>query len=147
MNKNIVIALIIPVVMALNFVVYAARLGLAPAQFTVLMFTALVLNLTLALAVMLTMRPLAARDNHAVWLTALAMLTEGEGWSVEFLCPNPEASSKDTEYAIVCRGEWTCWKEKRFLSRRHDFAMRDAVVALCRWKDAREALLSRDITL
>lgn len=139
------ISIIVAIAMIANFVVWTVIKVDDANKVANVLFLGLLTLVSVVLAADAVITPASASDNHLVWLTSLAMLTDGEGWSVEFLCPNPEASSKDTEWVVVCRGEWTSWTDKRFLGRRHDHAMSEAVRALCAWKDAREKLASNTI--
>ena len=55
-----------------------------------------------------------ASDAEAVEIwRAIETLTEGEGNSVNVLCPNPDFNGLPN-YAIECNGDWTDWQERRF---------------------------------
>lgn len=55
-----------------------------------------------------------ASDAEAVEIwRAIETLTEGEGNSVNVLCPNPDFNGQPN-YAIECNGDWTNWQERRF---------------------------------
>ena len=53
-------------------------------------------------------------DSEAVEIwRAIETLTDGEGNSVNVLCPNPDFNGQPN-YAIECIGDWTNWQERRF---------------------------------
>ena len=55
-------------------------------------------------------------DEEAIEIwRAIEIMTDGEGNSVNVLCPNPDFNGQPA-YAIECCGDWTGWADKRFAS-------------------------------
>lgn len=63
-------------------------------------------------------------------LRAIEMLRASEGDSVTILCNNPEATDLDDAMAVVCCGQWTDWKDRRFYGRDVSDALSKALDAL-----------------
>lgn len=49
-----------------------------------------------------------------------------EGHTVLICCDDPEAATVDTQAAVDVVGDWTGWKERRFLGRHWASALREA---------------------
>lgn len=47
-----------------------------------------------------------------IW-RCIEVLTDGEGDTVNVLCPNPDFNGQPN-YAIECNGHWTDWQDRRF---------------------------------
>lgn len=60
-----------------------------------------------------------------IW-RCIEILTDGEGDVVTVLCPNPDFNGQPN-YAILCNGFWTDWKERRFADDRQIECFRSAV--------------------
>ena len=57
-------------------------------------------------------RRISDAEAVEIW-RAIETLTEGEGNSVNVLCPNPDFNGQPN-YAIECNGDWTDWRDRRF---------------------------------
>ena len=58
------------------------------------------------------------RERDAQALAIIAELTQNYG-SVTFLPENDDATYKSEQIGIDCNGEWTGWKDRRFMAETH----------------------------
>ena len=69
-------------------------------------------------------------DAEAIEIWRLIeVLTDGEGDTVNVLCPNPDFNGQPA-FAIECNGHWTEWQNRRFADDRQVKCFRKAVVSL-----------------
>ncbi|CDO37634.1 hypothetical protein [Novosphingobium sp. KN65.2] len=70
----------------------------------------------------------SAEEAIEIW-RLIERLTDGEGDTVNVLCPNPDFNGQPN-YAIECNGAWTDWIEMRVAADRQIDCFRKAVAAM-----------------